>query len=256
MSNRKPTSDPTVTRDARFNQLQVERFRSDPRMALEHSNSRNARVAEFGCILSLLRSTGKCTGAALVQLDTTILQNFSSGDGYQAAHFLPGQIQIDHRHPWTLIDDRATRVNIERLFADVEHLPPNFNKADSAAENNGLKESFRSFCEQVIRDPQPMNNATINRAWVKYVYQKSWCSSAGRAFELAIEQKEQKPLRPLLQRDGHGNLLNLDELTGTADMWNTEEQVRILRRYIESLHTWPVSLEEYRMKDLESSFRR
>ncbi len=207
------------------------------------------------CYVSLLRSVGTLPSNAVVTCTAAKRQHFSSSDGYQAAHYLPGQIMIDQQFPWTFIDDRRTRNSFECLFADVEHLPANFNKADSAAEDKGLKESLRVVCELVIGDAHPIPDGKINRSLLKNAYQRSWRLQAERAFQLAVEQKEKRPRIPSLRKDAYGNILNLDERAGTEAKWNIEEQIRILQRYIESLHTWPVSLQERRMNQIESSFR-
>jgi hypothetical protein len=67
----------------------------------------------------------------------------------QAAHLLPGQIKIDGAFPWLFLSGPAAR-RLESLFGHVEPLRADFNKADSAAEANGLTEAFANACRQVL----------------------------------------------------------------------------------------------------------
>jgi len=250
------TPDPQRAADARFNQLQVERFRSDSALAVGHSNSRNARVVEVLCHLSLLRSVGAVRADATVTCVAAERQHFSSPEGYQAAHYLPGQIQLNGRLPWAFLHNASSRLDFECLFADVEHLPANFNKADSAAEAHGLKDAFGVVCQAILRDPKPKPGHKIDRDLVRRIYRQTWCKLAAAAFRSALGQKDARPHLVPLQRDAEGNLLNLAQREGASHaQWNIEEQLNILRHYLGTLETWPVTLQDYRMNELEQGFR-
>ncbi len=242
--------------EATFNQLTVERFRADRALGLGHSNSRNNRVVEVLCYLSLLSRAGKIQPTASVTYSAAERQQFKSPGGYQAAHFLPCQVFVSGRFPWLFIQDGPTRSNLECLFGDVEHLPANFNKADSAAEAKGLKEAFRQACQAAINDPQPKPGGGFNRELVRRAYSNIWSPQAATAFQAAMDQKDTRPHPPELQRDREGNLLNLAARSQAADgQWRIEDQLRILQYYAESLQTHPPALADYRMDQLEKSFQ-
>src|SRR5438132_8548339 len=139
--------DRQVAAERRFNQQTVIRSISSVKQALGHSNSRNSRVVSTLCYFSLMSSAQPNLVNQPVSIQAAIRQLFRSHDGNQAAHYLPGQIIINTQFPWHLISDRPTGLRLECLFADVENLPPNFNKTDSSAEQKGLLETFRKASE-------------------------------------------------------------------------------------------------------------
>jgi hypothetical protein len=79
------------------------------------------------------------------------VQDARAGHGEQAAHILPGQIQIDGRNPWALVGGHALKVAWLARFMVTSPVPIPFNTADSAAEKAGLKEAFRVSCEDAWR---------------------------------------------------------------------------------------------------------
>lgn len=135
------------------------RFVTDASKAIGHSNSRNNRVVQVVSFFSLIRAASRNLATAHVLVEAAQRQLFRSPDGYQAAHYLPGQLKIGKQLPWMLIPTPVARSSLECLFADVEHLPAAFNIADSAAEEKGLREVFRAAAEAVIRDPRHRKKA-------------------------------------------------------------------------------------------------
>lgn len=242
--------------DARFNQLTVERFRTDVHAAIQHSTFRNDRVVRVLCFIGMLRRLGRIRDAARVDCIAAQRQHFRSTSGYQAAHYLPGQIRIDGNYPWNLIQDARTRLQFEILFADVEHLPANFNKADSAAEACGLKEAFARTGQRLIQRVVPRPDGGLDRQAVREVYQQVWRPAAVRAFQAAMQQKRSRPHLPELQKDEWGNILNLEERGNATDAeWRIEEQINILRHYLNSMQMLPPALSDPRMAEFEREFR-
>jgi hypothetical protein len=136
---------------ARFNQQTVIRSVNHIQQALGHSNSRNSRVVQALTYFSLMRNSPQHNFLSSgVAIEKAARQLFRSHDGHQAAHYLPGQIWIDLRYPWSFINHRPTGLRLECLFADVEDLPADFNKADSAAEDKGLCDAFRAASEVIL----------------------------------------------------------------------------------------------------------
>ncbi len=245
-----------AAREARFNQLTVERFRADAHAAIQHSTFRNDRVVRVLCFIGILRGLGRIRDTAKVSCIAAQRQHFSSTSGYQAAHYLPGQILIDCNYPWNLIQDVRTRLEFEVLFADVEHLPADFNKADSAAEACGLKDAFARSAQALIQRVIPRPGGGLDRQAVRDVYQQTWHPAAVRAFRSAMEQKHSRPHIPELQKDEWGNILNLEERGNATDAeWHSEEQINILRHYLNSMQTQPPGLSDSKMSQFGREFR-
>jgi hypothetical protein len=248
--------DTGAARDARFNQLTVERFRADAQAALQHSTFRNDRVVRVLCFIDLLRGLGRIRNTAKVDCIAAQRQHFSSTSGYQAAHYLPGQIRIDGSYPWNLIQDARTRLQFEVLFADVEHLPADFNKADSAAESCGLKDAFARSCQAVVWRNVQRPAGELDRQAVREVYQQIWRPAAEQAFRVAMQQKHSRPHLPELRKDEWGNILNLEERgNATEAEWRIEVQMNILRHYLNSMQTPPPALSDPKMSQFEREFR-
>lgn len=248
--------DTGAARDARFNQLTVERFRTDVHAAIQHSTFRNDRVVRVLCFIGMLRGLGRIRDTAKVECIAAQRQHFSSTHGYQAAHYLPGQLRIDINYPWNLIQDARTRLQFEVLFADVEHLPADFNKADSAAEACGLKDAFARSGQALIQRVVPRPGGGLDRRAVREVYQQTWRPAAEQAFRAAMQQKHSRPHLPELQKDEWGNLLNLEERgNATAAEWHIEEQIHILRHYLNSMQTLPPALSDPPMSQFEREFK-
>jgi len=237
---------------ARFNQLQVQRFTNDISKAIGHSNARNSRIVQAACFFSLIRSTAPNWAAMRVSVEAAQRKMFSSPGGYQAAHYLPGQLKISDQLPWSLLSSVSARQRLESLFADVEHLPAAFNKADSAAEDKGLRETFRSLGQAMLHDPLPGRTGLINRGLIRRVYDELWLPGATKSYSDAIAQKNLVNEVPALERDEEGNLLNLVERSA-AD-WSREQEIDILQRYREALRTPPPSLQEGKILEIERTF--
>jgi hypothetical protein len=247
MSRQTPKGDQPAL--ARFNQVTVLRFTSNVAKAVGHSNSRNDRVVQVASFFSLIRNNAPNLTSAAVMIEKAKTQMFRSPDGYQAAHYLPGQLTIQSGLPWLFLPTTNARQQLEHLFADVEHLPAAFNKADSAAEAKGLCETFRAVGEMILRDPLPPRKGTINRNIVRRVYYELWVAGASKSYSDAFAQKSMVSEVPPLERDADGNLLNISERS-TAD-WSREDEAQILLRYREALRTPPPSLGDGKMAEIE-----
>lgn len=182
----------------------IERFQSDLAAARSHSLGRDRRVGQVMCYLSLMRSAGLIENSATVTCTKAIRQHYSASraEGKQAAHYLPGQLRINGRCPWDFIPDQGTARKLEGLFGDVENLPANFNKADSAAEAyqsvEGLKDSFAESCKIVVQSPHQAEENRISRTQVRRAY-NDWIARSHRAYRNAIGQKGAKANVPSLK---------------------------------------------------------
>lgn len=240
---------------ARFNQLTVERSQNNIAKAVHHSNSRNSHIVQAACYFSLMRSHRSELANVAVSIAAAERQMFKSSGGYQAAHYMPGQVKLSNQLPWLFLTDGGTRERLECLFADVEHLPASYNKADSAAEEKGLREAFRTMTEEIIRYSLPNQNSGLQRNLVRRVYSDVWVPRAVAAFSDAISQKLLVNPVPPLSCDEYGNIdpKNVQE-RGEAD-WSREEEITILTRYRETMRDTPHDLSDPKMIAIEREFK-
>ena len=134
--SRRTVPDRAEAKSERFRHKIVQRLSSDQRRAKNHGLARNGRVAETLCFMALIRDPTRRKRPILpipnVSCTAAVRQFFRADDGEQAAHLLPGQISIDGAFPWLFLAGAAAR-QLENLFAYVEPLRADYNKADSAA---------------------------------------------------------------------------------------------------------------------------
>jgi hypothetical protein len=250
---RRTVPDRREARRERFRHLIVERYASDPALALAHGASRNRHVAQVLCFIALLRDPARRIRPMLPLPDVTCTaaerQFFSASEGDQAAHLLPGQIRIDGVLPWLYLGGEAAR-QLENLFASVEPLHADFNKADSAAEANGLTDAFAMACRHVLVGTGETENEIV------HAYERIWTPGALGAFTAAELQKRTKPAPPpvIYGEPGsadYGNILNLterEEAFGDESIWATYQQLSVLGYYKASMDNPPPELETGAMR--------
>jgi hypothetical protein len=166
MATRKGVSDPDQRALGKF-QGTIDRISNFRDQAFNHNLGRNVRVLKVLLYLLKMVQDG-CRLQGAVDCVAAERQNFSSSKTRtqaglpapesQAAHFLPGQLQIGGQNVWQFASDYSTRTGLEFLFAEVEHLPTAFNQADSVAENKGekcgLAAAFASACAALIKQAE------------------------------------------------------------------------------------------------------
>src|SRR3954469_15470843 len=136
MSTRKGVSDPNLAALGKF-QGTIDRTSNFRDQALNHNLGRNVRVLKVLLYLARMVQSG-CRLQGAVDCVAAERQNFSSSKtrtqaglpapASQAAHFLPGQLQVAGQNVWQFASDYSTRSGLEFLFAEVEHLPTAFNQ--------------------------------------------------------------------------------------------------------------------------------
>lgn len=232
----------------RFRHKTVQRFSTDARRALGHGAARNGHVAEVLCLMALIRDPARRRRPMSLQPAVTCTaaarQFFKAQNGEQAAHLLPGQLSVDGTFPWLFLAGPAAR-RLENLFAYVEPLHADYNKADSAAEANGLTGAFADACRHVLvgkGDP-----ATD----VAAAYERVWQPGARAAFAAAMVQKRSKPAPPAIEYGEpggaeYGMILNLEERAEAfqdESIWATYEQLSILGYYEAAMDELPRQLQ-------------
>lgn len=237
----------------RFRHKIVQRFESDPRRALNHGMARNGRVAEALCFMALIRDPARrrrsLPAIPSVSCTAAVRQFFRAGDDEQAAHLLPGQLSIDGAFPWLFLAGPAAR-QLENLFAYVEPLRADYNKADSAAEANGLTDAFAGACRRVLTSKgEPA-------ADVVAAYEQVWQPGALAAFAAADAQKRSKPMAPPLIRGTgleYGMLMNFEEVTAAFEdesIQATHEQLSILGYYEAAMDELPRQLQPRAIREI------
>lgn len=249
-------------RQEEWSHKEVERFATYAHQALSHSMGRDNRVAQLLCYLSLMRRAGRIAANPAVDVVAAKWQNFSSTDGNQAAHFMPGQLLIDNDKVSERVQDGQTRTRIACLFADVEDLPADFNKADTQAEAKGrpggLCAALIETARAVIEDTTP--GSGIDRAVVRDAYSRLWVNLARDAFDAALESKQDKYQQPdlVFGQPGtvdYGTILNLPERESATDYQQSiTNQRHILEHYKRSLDQTPIALSDKNMDVLEREF--
>ena len=205
MGSPNPNKATILQNDPRFEASRTH-FSAEGRNALAkwHTAKRNVHMFELFCGLSAMASTAPASGAlsrlrgislATVCCTGAILQRYSYPAPDAGAHFVPGQLRLNGLPPWVFVTNWPARIFLMDLFADVERLHVNFNRADSAAEDgpNGLKELAAECASHIIRDPSASSGRGSNRQFVWNVYQGLWLPGLERSLTIAIDKKESKP---------------------------------------------------------------
>jgi hypothetical protein len=124
--------------------------------------------------------------------------------GTQAAHCVPCQIKMSGRHPQQYLrkhsPDRAEI--IEAYFGKTDTLPAIFNKCDSQAEPNGLKEAFLEatfFAIESGRSGGTFHLSSVS-AYVRKAF-KIYLDFAKIAFKKTIEHFEKKQNQSNISQD-------------------------------------------------------
>jgi len=172
---------------------------------------RGAAVAAAMFHLAAIRTvcTGKAFGAnASVQCVAAALQDRKGGEGYQAAHRLPGTITVNGTYVWDVIQPTSSaliRLQQQTMlaFAETQVLPAALNRADSSAEGlvrasgaTGLKRLFGAQVQTLWSSPrfqftQPL---VVDRPLVLEVL-GGWFAQISKTYQTAALQKRQSASR-------------------------------------------------------------
>lgn len=244
---------------------------NDRQRAESHNLGRNVRVVKVLGYLSLMRGAGMRLDLLPVTVEKAEVQAFKAEKnpermgvrrGTQAgAHFLPGQLKIQGRNPWEFLQDHATMVKLRWLFAEVDGIAENINKADKAAEDCGLIEAFRAACVEVIRDAHPVAGK-VNLKLVQDTYHGVWVAQATAAIRRALSEKESKAAMPELETvphelDWYEPMYTLESIrarsTASEYVWNIEETIAFLKIFEDNMNVEPHELVS--LREIEDGFR-
>jgi hypothetical protein len=254
---RDPVSDPELAALGEF-QGTIDRNANLRQQVTNHNLGRNIRVAKLLGFLALMRQRGTAL-KGIVECVAAIKQNFSSSKSMthmgmptgpmEAAHFLPGQVQIGRKKVWQFATNPATSSQIEFLFAEVEHLPVFFNQADSAAEakrlDDGLCSGLARGCTTLLGRQMVTAAAAgkISLDLLRPAYE-DWHQDALAAINNAIARKSAKPGIPALVGDpfeGYTAESITARSAASAKLTNRDNSLSVLRYYLEDQQQrgWP-----------------
>jgi hypothetical protein len=186
-----------------------EQEQGELQIAWGHAMWRNNLVAKVFCYLSVMRAAGLISAHARVEVSPGSLrvpQDFQAANGNEAAHYLPGFVAIKDagkglRYLWDFVSAKSTRDEIAGLFRATQDLPPNYNRADSAAEGRarlgptGLKKIFEQCCQTMVDLDPPRSKMTgetlvcISRPAVMTAW-RQWAQASTGAYQRAWSSKE------------------------------------------------------------------
>ena len=218
-----------------------------PLTAATHEVERQRTVTQVLLEIYMMTSFEMLEKTAVISVKGAEVQDERASGGDQAAHYLPRQLVVNTISLQDVAVKYSTALSnhIKALFARTEHLPANYNRADSKAETNGMDDAFRHACQLVVesssflignQDPNDIvkNAPTFIKAAVN-VYQ----SRSNVAFHLAIK--------------GLGDKLNGERVFETErERWTM--QIEILRCYLKVNGIHQSINEELTSERLESTF--
>jgi hypothetical protein len=169
--------------------------------------ARGAAVSAVMFHMAAIRSlhTDRPHGAkASIACVAARVQDRRGTDGYQAAHLVPGAIEVNGKHVWDLVplgDGAMLRLQLQtkEAFAETRVLPAAANRADTQAEGSGapsdsikLKNLFGAQVQLMWMSQRFVANRplAIDRDGVLNAL-SGWFSGLNRAYALAAASKRQ-----------------------------------------------------------------
>jgi hypothetical protein len=121
---------------------------SDPEIAAIHETNRQSTVKEILVHIFFLSKFNKIQPSLTVEAAES--QYFYATGDDQAAHCVPGQVLFNGVTIQRLITTNdVLELGLENLFGRTDGLHGKFNKADSRAEENGLRSTMADVCNFV-----------------------------------------------------------------------------------------------------------
>jgi hypothetical protein len=235
--------------------------------AKHHVVQRNRHALQLLLALSAMTSASQSPGSgsrrrglsvATVNSGAAILQRHSYPEPDQGAHFLPGQVYLNGRTPWTYVANSLARLYVMDMFANVERLHRNFNTADSQAEKgpHGLTELMTECATRVVHHSTGPTDGRSDRQFVYNVFTGLWLPGHERSLLVALNKKQARPQVPDVSYakqtfqpwepesfDPH-LISNLDDIQNASTFaWNNEEVIKILQASLPHARTGPGAVE-------------
>ena len=218
-----------------------------PLTAITHESERQRTLTQ------LLLEIYMMTGFAMLDKDDLLsvkgaeVQDERAGGGDQAAHYLPRQLIVNtiSLQNVSLSYSTALSNHIKALFARTEHLPANYNRADSKAEMQGLNEAFRQACRFVLDSSKPFSSEQNSSHAVENA--PTFIKSAVNIYQLNAKTAFYKAIKGLEEK------LSGDRVFATErERWTMQRE--ILRNYLKVSGIHQSINEELTSEHIESAF--
>lgn len=136
-----------------------------PLTATTHEVERQRTMTQLLLEIYMMTGFGMLDRDDKLSVKGATVQDERASGGDQAAHYLPRQLTVNSISLQDVAVKYSTALSnhIKALFARTEHLPANYNRADSKAEVNGLNEAFRQACLLVLDSSRPLSNESNSR---------------------------------------------------------------------------------------------
>ncbi len=123
-----------------------------PLTATTHEIERQRTITQILLEIYMMTGFGMLDKDDKISVKGAEVQDERASGGDQAAHYLPRQLIVNTVSLQDVAVKYSTELSnhIKALFARTEHLPANYNRADSKAETNGMDDAFRHACQLVI----------------------------------------------------------------------------------------------------------
>lgn len=123
-----------------------------PLTAATHEVERQRTVTQVLLEIYMMTSFGMLDKDDKISVKGAAVQDERASGGDQAAHYLPRQLVVNTINLQDVAVKYSTALSnhIKALFARTEHLPANYNRADSRAETQGMDDAFRHACRLVV----------------------------------------------------------------------------------------------------------
>ena len=120
--------------------------------AATHEVERQRTITQILLEIYMMTKFGMIDKDDKIYVKGAEVQDERATGGDQAAHYVPRQLTVNtiSLQAVALKYSTALSSHIAALFARTEHLPANYNRADSKAETNGMDEAFRYACQLVV----------------------------------------------------------------------------------------------------------
>lgn len=216
--------------------LSQQRWSGDVKtIAIGHETNRQSVVKTIFVYLFLMSKHKMLNGSLTV--GAAEAQYLSATGVNQAAHCVPGQLFLNgvpiQRLPNLSVE---LEVNLDCLFGATDDIHANFNKADSSAEDSGLRDAFGQACNRIV---QKAAFFRFQRAWeflpqIESAFQ-IYKNLGITAFETSITRQRAKAA------EGKDN-----------DPASRNERIFILQTYLNTLRTASNSIETVLGLDAEN----
>lgn len=168
-----------------------------PLTATTHEIERQRTLTQLLLEIYMMTAFGMLDKDDQLTVKGAAVQDERASGGDQAAHYLPRQLMVNAISLQDVATQFSTALSnhIKALFARTEHLPANYNRADSKAEMQGLDEAFRQSCRAVLKASSPAqtsNDAVENAPTFIKSAVNIYQIYASNAFHNALKGLEEK----------------------------------------------------------------